>query len=111
MHIATRCAFASVLASIAALPGFIKANLWHLHPSIDLHQGANSDAVLPLCLQQTMLHACAGQDDYSNPGTPFAVGLTLESLSAHTVDEAGKEAFITQDPLKLLRKVRAGQGV
>ncbi|KAK9834254.1 hypothetical protein WJX81_000411 [Elliptochloris bilobata] len=44
------------------------------------------------------------EDDYSNPGTPFAVGLTLESLSAHTVDEAGKEAFVTQDPLKLLRK-------
>lgn len=58
-----------------------------------------------------MLHACARQDDYSNPGTPFAVGLTLESLGAHTVDEAGKEAFVTQDPLKLLRKARGGQGV
>ena len=58
-----------------------------------------------------MLHACARQDDYSNPGTPFAVGLTLESLGAHTVDEAGKEAFVTQDPLKLLRKARAGQGI
>ena len=46
------------------------------------------------------------QDDWSNPGTPFAVGLTLESLSAHTVDEAGREAFVTQDPLKLLRKAR-----
>ena len=39
------------------------------------------------------------------------MGLTLESLSAHTVDEAGKEAFVTQDPLKLLRKARAGHGV
>ena len=34
------------------------------------------------------------------------MGLTLEALSAHTVDEAGREAFVTQDPLKLLRKVR-----
>ena len=45
------------------------------------------------------------QDDTSNPGTTFAVGLTLESLRAHTVDESGKEAFITQNPMKLLRKV------
>lgn len=46
------------------------------------------------------------QDDVSYPGKPFAVGLTLEALSAHTVDESGKEAFVTQNPLKLLRKVR-----
>ncbi len=45
------------------------------------------------------------QDDVSYPGKPFAVGLTLEALSAHTVDESGKEAFVTQNPLKLLRKV------
>jgi len=51
------------------------------------------------------VHSCA-QDDVSYPGKPFAVGLTLEALSAHTVDESGKEAFVTQNPLKLLRKVR-----
>jgi vacuolar protein sorting-associated protein 13A/C len=45
------------------------------------------------------------QDNVSYPGKPFAVGLTLEALSAHTVDESGKEAFVTQNPLKLLRKV------
>lgn len=45
------------------------------------------------------------QDSTSNPGTIFAVGLTLESLSTHTVDEAGQRAFVTQNPLKLLRKV------
>ncbi|KAK9908805.1 hypothetical protein WJX75_003140 [Coccomyxa subellipsoidea] len=44
------------------------------------------------------------EDDTSNPGTTFAVGLTLESLRAHTVDESGKEAFVTQNPMKLLRK-------
>ena len=48
------------------------------------------------------------QDSTSNPGTVFAVGLTLESLSTHTVDESGQRAFVTQNPLKLLRKVLPG---
>ena len=52
-----------------------------------------------------MLRA-APQDASSYPGTVFAVGLMLESLQAHTVDEAGQRAFVTQDPLKLLRKAR-----
>ena len=37
---------------------------------------------------------------------PFACGLTLEQLSAHTVDEAGKPAFVKDNPLEMLRKVR-----
>ncbi len=45
------------------------------------------------------------QDDTSNPGVPFACGLTLEKLSAHTVDEEGNEAFVKDNPLSLLRKV------
>ena len=45
------------------------------------------------------------QDDVSNPGVPFACGLTLEKLSAHTVDEDGNEAFVKDNPLSLLRKV------
>ena len=45
------------------------------------------------------------QDDTSNPGVPFACGLTLEKLSAHTVDEGGNEAFVKDNPLSLLRKV------
>ena len=45
------------------------------------------------------------QDDISNPGVPFACGLTLEKLSAHTVDEDGNEAFVKDNPLSLLRKV------
>lgn len=48
------------------------------------------------------------QDDVSNPGVPFACGLTLEKLSAHTVDEAGNEAFVKDNPLSLLRKVSMG---
>lgn len=46
------------------------------------------------------------QDAVSNPGVPFACGLTLEKLSAHTVDEEGNEAFVKDNPLSLLRKVR-----
>ena len=37
---------------------------------------------------------------------PFAVGFTLERLSAHTVDEKGDKAFVTNNPMELLRKVR-----
>ncbi|KAL3132003.1 hypothetical protein ABBQ32_008624 [Trebouxia sp. C0010 RCD-2024] len=44
------------------------------------------------------------EDDVSNPGVPFACGLTLEKLSAHTVDEDGNEAFVKDNPLSLLRK-------
>ena len=45
------------------------------------------------------------QDDTSSPGQVFACGLTLEKLSAHTVDENFQEAFIKDNPLELLRKV------
>ena len=44
------------------------------------------------------------QDDVSVPGTPLAVGLTLEQLSAHTVDELGREAFVRSNLLEVLRK-------
>ena len=40
----------------------------------------------------------------SVPGTPLAVGLTLEQLSAHTVDELGREAFVRSNLLEVLRK-------
>lgn len=39
------------------------------------------------------------------PGMPLAAGLTIESLSSHTVDEKGNKAFVTHNPLELLRKV------
>ena len=41
----------------------------------------------------------------SVPGTPLAVGVTLERLSAHTVDELGREAFVRSNLLEVLRKV------
>lgn len=50
----------------------------------------------------------AVQDDVSNEAQPFAVGLTLEKLSAHTVDKDGKTAFVTTNPMELLRKVPHG---
>ncbi|KAK9815130.1 hypothetical protein WJX73_008307 [Symbiochloris irregularis] len=44
------------------------------------------------------------EDDTSNPDMPFAVGFTLERLSAHTVDEQGEKAFVTNNPMDFLRK-------
>ena len=48
--------------------------------------------------------ASAIQDDVSS-SEPFALGLTLEKLTAHTVDEDGKQTFATHNPMELLRKV------
>ena len=42
---------------------------------------------------------------FSNPGHPFAAGLTLEKLSAVTVDESGKETFVTGGALDRIQKV------
>jgi Vacuolar sorting-associated protein 13, N-terminal len=50
------------------------------------------------------------QDDVNVPGCPLAVGFTLEKLSAHTIDEAGKEVFVHKNALELLRKVRRCEG-
>ncbi|XP_071692229.1 uncharacterized protein [Rutidosis leptorrhynchoides] len=44
------------------------------------------------------------EDLESNPGHPFAAGVTLEKLSASTVDDSGKEAFVTGGALELLQK-------
>lgn len=47
------------------------------------------------------------QDDVSSSADQaFAFGLTLEKLSAHTVDEDGKPTFAKHNPMELLRKVR-----
>ncbi|CAI9271510.1 unnamed protein product [Lactuca saligna] len=40
----------------------------------------------------------------SNPGHPFAIGLTLAKLAAFTVDEKGNETFDTSGALDKLRK-------
>ena len=47
----------------------------------------------------------SSQDDVSVPGIPLAVGVTLERLSAHTVDELGREAFVRSNLLEVLRKL------
>ena len=41
----------------------------------------------------------------SNPGRPFAAGITLEKLLAVTVDDNGKETFITGGALDRIQKV------
>ena len=73
-----------------------------------LYSGLRSTDLAAMTAHDLSYHSLQShvQDDVSYPGKPFAVGLTLEALSAHTVDESGKEAFVTQNPLKLLRKVR-----
>ncbi|KAG9142716.1 hypothetical protein Leryth_005471 [Lithospermum erythrorhizon] len=45
------------------------------------------------------------EDLESNPGHPFAAGVTLDKLSAFTVDEGGKEAFVTGGALDRIQKV------
>ena len=43
-------------------------------------------------------------------GGGVSVGVMLSEISAHTVDEAGRRAFVTQDVLQCLRKVRGCAG-
>ncbi|KAF8380627.1 hypothetical protein HHK36_028116 [Tetracentron sinense] len=44
------------------------------------------------------------EDLESNPGHPFAAGATLEKLSAVTVDDNGKETFVTGGALERVQK-------
>ncbi|TQD75366.1 hypothetical protein C1H46_039097 [Malus baccata] len=44
------------------------------------------------------------EDIESNPGHPFAAGITLESLSAKTVDSNGNETFVTGGALDCIQK-------
>ena len=44
----------------------------------------------------------------SNPGHPFASGITLAKLAAVTMDEEGNETFDTSGALDKLRKVSFG---
>ncbi|XVF52445.1 hypothetical protein PTKIN_Ptkin05aG0018700 [Pterospermum kingtungense] len=44
------------------------------------------------------------EDLESNPGHPFAAGLTLEKLSAVTVDDSGKETFVSGGALEHIQK-------
>ena len=51
------------------------------------------------------------EDGDTHPGHPFACGLTLDRLSGYTVDAEGREAFVTNNPLAMLRKVGGRTGV
>ncbi|KAI3453469.1 hypothetical protein Pfo_010132 [Paulownia fortunei] len=44
------------------------------------------------------------EDLESNPGHPFAAGVTLDKLSAFTVDDKGEETFITGGALERIQK-------
>ncbi|KAL5072395.1 hypothetical protein RYX36_011379 [Vicia faba] len=44
------------------------------------------------------------EDSESNPGHPFAAGVSLDKLSAVTVDDSGKETFITGGALDRIQK-------
>lgn len=44
------------------------------------------------------------EDHESNPGHPFAAGVTLDKLSAITVDDRGKETFVTGGALERIMK-------
>ncbi|PIN17888.1 hypothetical protein CDL12_09445 [Handroanthus impetiginosus] len=44
------------------------------------------------------------EDLESNPGHPFAAGVTLDRLSAFTVDDKGEETFITGGALERIQK-------
>jgi vacuolar protein sorting-associated protein 13A/C len=44
------------------------------------------------------------EDTESNPGHPFAVGMTLAKLAAVTVDDDGKETFVTGGSLDRIQK-------
>lgn len=48
---------------------------------------------------------CLFQDDTAITGQVFSCGLTLEEVSAYTVDSSGNRAFVTSDALDHLRKV------
>ena len=63
----------------------------------------------PNLLTLPFYHLCSYEDAYTNPGHPFACGLTLDALTGYTVDELGKEAFITNNPLAMLRKARVSE--
>ncbi|KAF5191674.1 Vacuolar protein sorting-associated protein like, partial [Thalictrum thalictroides] len=44
------------------------------------------------------------EDLESNPGHPFAAGATLDELSAVTVDDSGRETFVTGGALERIQK-------
>ena len=56
-------------------------------------------------LHFTFFNLCLNLLFSSNPGHPFSAGITLEKLSAVTVDDSGKETFVTGGALDRIQKV------
>jgi hypothetical protein len=56
-----------------------------------------------LWLQVTNLHI-RYEDHVTRPGSNFACGMTLHSMAAFTVDDAGNEMFVKKAAMALLRK-------
>jgi hypothetical protein len=54
-------------------------------------------------VQVTNLHI-RYEDSVTQPGHSFAVGLTLHSIGAFTVDDSGNEIFVKKAAMQLLRK-------
>ena len=75
-----------------------------VHDGLPLH----CSALTPVPNRHPSLpHVHRYEDAYTNPGHPFACGITLDRIGAFTVDDAGREAFVTNNPLQMLRKVCA----
>lgn len=73
-------------------------------------RGLIDTIVANLELRVTNIHI-RYEDPTSYPGHAFAIGVMLSEVSAHTVDEDGRRAFLKSDQLRTLRKVgRAGGG-
>jgi Vacuolar sorting-associated protein 13, N-terminal len=63
----------------------------------------SNELIVAPCLQVTNLHV-RYEDSVTRPGSTFACGVTLHSMGAFTVDEAGKEMFVKKAAMALLRK-------
>lgn len=68
-------------------------------------RGLIDTIVANLELRVTNIHI-RFEDPTSWPGRTFAIGVMLSEISAHTVDEDGRRAFVTNEQLRTLRKVR-----
>jgi hypothetical protein len=67
-------------------------------------RGLIDTIVANLELRVTNIHI-RFEDPSSWPGHTFSIGVMLSEISAHTVDEDGRRAFVTNEQLRTLRKV------
>jgi len=73
-------------------------------------RGLIDTIVANLELRVTNIHI-RFEDPSSWPGHTFAIGVMLSEISAHTVDEDGRRAFVTNEQLRTVRKVGLGVGL